>query len=140
VLLALIACGHGTADNPVGPPTTDRQLYAAARVKYWTRYAGAPETISVFVDGAIPQTAEGADASAWTQCLPRQSPWPIYWNAPRLEGNGASWIDATAAHEVGHVLWDAACGCRSSEEAERNARSAAAQMLAGAPVSVDCRR
>ena len=85
VLLVLFTCGSGIVDSPVTPPTTDKQLYAAAPVKYWTRYGGAPETVSVFADSGIPQTTEGADVGAWTFCRPRQSPWPVYWNAGRLE-------------------------------------------------------
>jgi len=140
VVLAQAACGQGLVDTLVPAPHSDKQLYAAARVKHWARYAHAPETASLFVDEGIPVTAQGAEAGAWTFCEPGQSPWLIYWYAGRLESSSSAWIDATAAHEIGHVVWDASCGCRSSRVAEENAAEAATQMLAGLPVVTDCRR
>jgi hypothetical protein len=140
-LVALqVACGQGVVDSLVPAPQTDKQLYASARVKHWTHYAHAPQTASVFVGDDIPVTAQGAEAGAWTFCRMDQRPWRVYWNAGRLESSSPAWIDATAAHEIGHVVWDATCGCRPSSRAEENARHAAAQMLAGVPVQIDCRR
>jgi len=140
LVLALQAgCGQGVLDTLVAPPETDKQLYAAARVKHWTWYAQAPPTASVFTDEDIPVTAQGAEAGAWTFCEAGQSPWLVYWYAGRLESSSTAWIDATAAHEVGHVIWDSRCGCRPSGRAEQDASEAARQMLAGLPVETDCR-
>jgi len=140
VLIVQLGCGQGVLQTLVAPPETDKQLYAAARVEHWTWYAQAPPTASVFTNEGIPTTAQGAEADAWTFCDSHQSPWLIYWYAGRLESTSSEAIDAVAAHEVGHVVWDSRCGCRPSARAERDANEAARQMLAGRPVETDCRK